>query len=275
MTTRAPPSRRRVVVSDLAAGFAANATNYVRASCLRPQPPRRARRRPSRAQPAAAPHITASDQSEPTRRPAELHRAARNSSFLIAPPASPSVRRSMSASHACCRSRRAERADAPSSSACCCSSHHSARSIRADTMATRAPPSCEDFVVPNCAAGFAAFAPIYVRASRVRPQPSRRARRRPSREQPAAAPRITAPQLEPSRRPRGRHRAAGESSFLIVPPDWPRMRRTMSAPRACGRSRRAGRADAPLEFSPLLLLLSPRQIDRSRQDGHESVAEPR
>ena len=110
----------------------------------------------------------------------------------------------------------------------------------------------------------------------MRPQPPRRARRRPPRAQLAAAPHVTAPaQSEPTRRPRERRRAASESSTLIAPPASPSVRRSPSAPRACGRSRRAERADAPLELSLLLLLTSPRRLNQSQHDDRESAAEPR
>ena len=47
-----------------------------------------------------------------------------------------------------------------------------------------------------------------------------------------------------------------------------------AAPRACGRSRCAERADAPLELSLLLLLTPPRQLNQGRRVGHASAAEP-
>ena len=96
----------------------------------------------------------------------------------------------------------------PSSSAYCCSSRHHASSIRAGTTTTRAPRG-ERVDVPDRADNFAARAPIYVCASRVRPQSPRRARRR------------------------------------------------------------------PLDLSLLLLLTSPRQLNRSRCVDHESSTEPR
>ena len=80
----APPSRERVVDPDRAADSAERAQIAVRASRVRPQPPRRARRRSPRAQLAAAPHVTTPAQSEPTRRPRESRRAASESSTLIA-----------------------------------------------------------------------------------------------------------------------------------------------------------------------------------------------
>ena len=58
---------------------------------------------------------------------------------------------------------------------------------------------------------------------------------------------------------------------MIAPPASQRVRRSMSAPRACGRSRRAEHADAPLELSLLLPLTSPRQINQSRHDDNESA----
>ena len=108
----------------------------------------------------------------------------------------------------------------------------------------------------------------------MQPQPPRRARRRPPRAQLAAAPHVTAPaQSEPTRRPRERRRAASESSFLIAPPASPSVRRSSSAPRACSRSRRAERADAPLELSLLLLLTSPRRLNQSQHDVRESACD--
>ena len=85
-TERAPPSRERVVVPDRAAGFAERASISIRASRVRPPPPRRARRCSSRAQLAAAPCVTAPAHREPTRRPRERRRAASESSFLVGPP---------------------------------------------------------------------------------------------------------------------------------------------------------------------------------------------
>ena len=164
----------------------------------------------------------------------------------------------------------------PSSPACCCSSCHRASSIRANTTTARAPPSRERVADPDRAAGFAEGASTFTRASRVRPHPPRRARRRSPRAQLAAAPHVTAPaQSEPTRRPRERRRAASESPILIAPPASPRVRRHSSAPRACGRIRRAERAGAPLEPSLLLLLMSPRQLNQSQHDDCESAAEPR
>ena len=110
---RAPPSRERVFDPDRAAGFAVRVPVSVRDSRVRLQPPRRVRRRSPQAQPAAAPYVNVPAQSEPTRRPGERCRAASESSILIAPPASPSVRRCPSAPCACSRSRRAECAFAP------------------------------------------------------------------------------------------------------------------------------------------------------------------
>ena len=171
----------------------------------------------------------------------------------------------MSAPRACGCSRRAERTDAhlelslllPLTSTC-----QSARLTRVDTTPTRAPLRREQVFVRGRAAGFAARAPIYFRASRVWPQPPRRARRCPPRAQPAAAPHNNAPShSKPRRRPRERRRGTSESRFLIVSPASPRMHRSMSAPRACGRSCRAEHADAPLELRLLLLLKSPRQIN--------------
>ena len=153
------------------------------------------------------------------------------------------VGRSSSAPRACGRSRRAERAErSPRAQLAAAPARHRADSIRANTTTARAPPSRERVVGPDRAAGFAERAPIVIRASRVRPQPPRRARRRPPRAQLAAAPHVTAPaQSEPTRRPRERRRAASEPSTLVAPPASPSVRRSPSAPRACGRSRRAER----------------------------------
>ena len=161
-------------------------------------------------------------------------------------------------------------------SARCCSLRHRAGSPRADTTTVRAQPSRERVVDPDRAAGFADRASIPIRASRVRPPPPRRARRCPSRAQPAAAPCVTAPaHQEPTRRPRERRRAASESSFLIAPPASPSVRRSQSAPHARGRRRRAVRADAPLVLSPLLFLASPRRLTVSRHADCASAAKPR
>ena len=110
-TARAPSSRERVADPDRAAGFAERAPAFVRASRVWPQPPRRMRRCSPRAQPAAAPYVTTPAQSEPTRRLRERCRAASKSSILIAPPASPSVRRLPPVPRACDRSCCAERTD--------------------------------------------------------------------------------------------------------------------------------------------------------------------
>ena len=95
---------------------------------------------------------------------------------MIAPPASQRVRRSMSSPRACGRSRRAEHSDAPLelSLLLLLTSPRQINQSRHDDH--KAPPSRERVVVSDCAAGFAARAPIYVRALRVRPQPPRRAR---------------------------------------------------------------------------------------------------
>ena len=163
-----------------------------------------------------------------------------------------------------------------SCSARCCSLRHRAGSPKADTTTAQAPPSRERIVVPDRAAGFAERGSISICASRVRPPPPRRARRCPSRVQLAAAPCVTAPaHRKPTRRPRKRRRAASESSFLIAPPASPSVGRSQSAPRACGRRRRAERADAPLVLSLLLLLASPCRLTESRHDDRASAAEPR
>ena len=163
-----------------------------------------------------------------------------------------------------------------SCSARCCSSHHRAGSPRADATTARAPLRRERVVDPDRAAGVAGRASISIRASCVRPPPARRARRFPSRTQPAAAPCAPEPaHREPTRRPGERRPAASESSFLIAPPASPSVRRSKSAPRACSRRRRAERADVPLVLSPLLLLAPPRKITESRHDDRASAAEPR
>ena len=163
-----------------------------------------------------------------------------------------------------------------SCSARCCSLHYRASSPRADTTTARAPPSRERVVVPDRSASFTERASIAIRASCARQSPPRRARRCPSRAQPAAVPCVTAPaHREPTRRPRERRRAASESLVLIAPSASPSVRRSQSAPRACGRRRRVERADAPLVLSPLLLLALPRQLTESRHDDRASAAEPR
>ena len=173
-TVRAPPSRERVAVPDRAAGFAGRASISIRASRARPPPPRRARRCSSRAQPAAAPCITAPAHREPTRRPSERRRAASESPFPIAPPASPSVRRSQSAPRTCGRRRRVERADAPLVlSSLLLLLRHRASSPRADTTTARAPPSRERVVVPDRSASFTERASIAIRASCARQSPNK------------------------------------------------------------------------------------------------------
>ena len=112
-TARALLSREQIVVPDRAAGFTGRASISICASRVRPPPQRRARRCPSRAQPTAAPCVTAPAHRKQTRRPRKRRRAASESSFLIELPASPSVGRSQSAPRACGRRRSAERADAP------------------------------------------------------------------------------------------------------------------------------------------------------------------
>ena len=178
------PSRERVVVPDRATGFAERAPIVIRAWRVQPQPPRRARRPPPSVELSLLLLLTSPRRLnlEPTRRPRERRRAASESSFLIAPPASPSVRRSSFAPGACSRSRRAERADAPPPrrAQLAAAPHVTAPAqFRANTTSARAPPSRERVVVPDRAAGFAERAPIVVRAWRVQPQPPRRARRRP------------------------------------------------------------------------------------------------
>ena len=114
-TARAPPSRERVVGPDRAAGFAERAPTIRCASPVPPSPPRRVRRRPS-ACPAclcccSLRHRASSTRANTT--PRGHRRAVSESSSSIAPPAAPSVRCSCAAPRACCRSRRAECADAP------------------------------------------------------------------------------------------------------------------------------------------------------------------
>ena len=219
-TVRAPPSRERVAVPDRAAGFAGRASISIRASRARPPPPRRARRCSSRAQPAAAPCITAPAHREPTRRPRERRRAASESSFPIAPPASPSVRRSQSAPRARGSRRRAERAGVPlvlspllflASPRRLTESRHDDRASAAEPRASRRSRSrrrlrraCVDLNprLARAAAAAASSAPMLLSCS---------AR--------CCSFCVTAPaHREPTRRPRERRRAASESSFLVGPP---------------------------------------------------------
>ena len=193
-SARAPPSRERVVVPDRAAGFAERASIVIRASRVQPQPPRRARRRPPRAQLAAAPHVTAPAQfranTTSARAPPSRERvvvpdraagfAERASIVIRASRVQPQPPR-----RARRRPPRAQLAVAPHVTA--------PAQFRANTTSARAPPSRERVVVPDRAAGFAERASIVIRASRVQPQPPRRARRRPPRAQLAVAPHVTAP----------------------------------------------------------------------------------
>ena len=122
----------------------------------------------SRAQPAAAPCVTKPAHQEPARRPRERRRAASESSILIAPPASPSVRRSQSAPRARGRRSRTERADAllVLSPLLLLALPRRAGSARADTTTARAPPSRKRVIVPDRAAGFAERVSISICASR-------------------------------------------------------------------------------------------------------------
>ena len=202
-TARTPPSRERVVDHDRAVGFVERASTFVCVSRVRPPPPHRERRCPSRAQPAAV--LLAS----PRRLTESRHNNRENAAEPRASRRSRSCRRLR---RACVdlrlRLARAAAAAAPrapmplSCSALCCSLRHRAGSTRAGTTTARAPPSRERIVDSDRTACVAERASIVVSASRTRPPPPRWARRCPSRAQPAAAPCVTAPaQQEPTRRP--------------------------------------------------------------------------
>ena len=179
------PSRERVVVPTehrrpRRACFAERAPIVIRASRVQPQLPRRARRRPpsSSACCCSSRHRAGSIRANTTtaRAPPSRERVVVPDRAAGFAERAPIVVR---ASRVQPQPPRRARRRPPSSSACCCSSRHRAGSIRANTTTARAPPSRERVVVPDRAAGFAERAPIVVRASRVQPQPPRRARRRP------------------------------------------------------------------------------------------------
>ena len=181
--TGTPASERRAASES---SCRPSAADFVVRAPIAPSPA--AARRSVRAAPLCRADFAAPQRAPPARlcqsrhaRPRERRRAASESSFLIAPPASPSVRRSSFAPGACSRSRRAERADAPLRRAQLAAAPHvtAPAQFRANTTSARAPPSRERVVVPDRAAGFAERASIVIRASRVQPQPPRRARRRP------------------------------------------------------------------------------------------------
>ena len=153
--------------------------------------------------------------------------------------------------------------------ACCRSCQPPRRLNQSQHDGREAPPSRERVVDPDRAADFAERAPIAVRASRVRPQPPRRARRRSPRAQLAAAPHVTAPaQSEPTRRPRERRRAASESSTLIARRGPRRSCADLVLPgvRYLSPSRRSRPCRTPLHTAPaavLLLCQPPRRLPRA------------
>ena len=182
---------------------------------------------------------------EPTRRPSERRRAASESSILIAPSASPHVRRSQSAPCAAAtpprRARRcpsrAQLTDAPYVTA-----PAQPEPTRRPSKRRRAASESSILIVPSASPNV------------------RRSQSAPCAAATAAAPcapmplscsahccslRHCAGSPEPTRRPSERRRAASESSILIAPSASPNVRRSPSAPCA------AATAAAPCAPVPL------------------------
>ena len=234
------PSREHVV-PDRAAGFAERASISVCASRVRRLAARAERRRCllSAQLRCCSSCVTAPAHPKPTRRPRERAPSREQSSFLIAPPASPSVRRSQS-----CASRvrppaaRAERrptpphvlsfAAAPHASPCrLTESRHDDRA-----SARRAASNRRSLIAPPASSSARRSVSC---ASRVRRLPHRRA---PTDAilslsfvaAPPSSPRAGSP--EPTRRRRARAEPRARRS-LIAPPASSSARRSVSSCSAC------------------------------------------